>query len=510
MAEKPYKFTDRRGLGAGFTYFGGTGRGFSEAARTSFQRQQYDLYDKDGVALMPSFDRRKLMTVGRALYMNSSVVKSALDQMSRMSTSLIVPQFDGNDKAWGRTAEEWLWENDRWIDVRGWPYNQRSIDRLIILSIIRDGDVGELLTEDEQGNPKIQLIPAHRIGTRNMGNTRVEGGPFDGLRIIDGVILGDSYDIVGYRVLGITADLDTDYSVNDLKLHYLPFFTDQIRGYSWLASAFIDIQDNKEFRRLELIAQKLLASRTVVEHNEAGMADSGLAQIIVDGVEASASQTGDAIKPVYGQTLAGGETTYFRAGSNSKLEIVTGDRPTANQQNFSAETIRQAINSIGWSVDYALDPTKAGGANMRIVVETINDTIDSIRRDLLVPIRRWTDSWRVAKAIKNGFIKYSDEWYKWEYQFAQRKTADKKYDSDVDINEFRAGFQTLRDVCAKRGEWYQDVLAQKERELDEQMQAAQRISEKYGITMESALDRLGLIIPNGTPAGSVTTDPISA
>ena len=118
MAEKPYKFTDRRGLGAGFTYFGGTGRGFSEAARTSFQRQQYDLYDKDGVALMPSFDRRKLMTVGRALYMNSSVVKSALDQMSRMSTSLIVPQFDGTDKAWGRTAEEWLWENDRWIDVQ--------------------------------------------------------------------------------------------------------------------------------------------------------------------------------------------------------------------------------------------------------------------------------------------------------------------------------------------------------------------------------------------------------
>jgi hypothetical protein len=444
------------------------------------------------------------MRLGRTLWENSSVVKAALRQMSEISTSEIMPQFDGQDKEWGQLAEDWLYENDKWIDVRGWPYRMADVDRLIVLSIIRDGDIGELLTEDAEGNPKVQLIPAHRIGSRNGMQERIKSGQFSGYLLIDGVILGDSWDTVGYRVLGSNKDEDRDYSINDMRLHFRPVWTDQIRGYSWLGAAAIDAQDVKESRRLELVAQKVLASRVILEHNETGQADPGHATIIsgLEGVEAADSESGQATAPVYGRSLAGGETTYFRAGSNSRLDVVTGDRPTANQQAFSADVIRQAIHGLGWSVDYALDPSKVGGASMRVVVETINDTVSAIRCNIVSPVRHWIDGWRIAKSIKNGRLPFNEDWWKWAYQFSQRKTADKKYDSDVDIAEMRAGVSTLRDVCARRGLWWEEVVEQKEREVMDQFEAAERISKRFGITIEAAIDRLGLLTPNGTTAPS--------
>ena len=108
------------------------------------------------------------------------------------------------------------------------------------------------------------------------------------------------------------------------------------------------------------------------------------------------------------------------------------------------------------------------------------------------------DGWRISKAVNAGFLQFNSDWWKWEYQFAQRKTADKKYDSDVDVNEFRAGFSTLRDVCARRGEWYQDVIAQKSQELDMLMEQAKAIASKFGVPLEYALDRLSLTVPNGS------------
>lgn len=500
MAEKPYRVIDRRGQNSGLRYpagITGTVPGFAESAKTSRQRQAFINYDKDALSLFPREDRKALMTIGRALFQNSSIVQAALNQMSSMATSIVTPQFDGEDKEWGMAAEAWLYENDKWIDVRGWPYCMSDMDRLKVLHIIRDGDVGELLTKDAQGNPKVQLIPAHRIGSRT-GPIIVTEGKFAGANLIDGVFVNDSLEVLGYQVLGDTEQTDRPFSINDMRLHFRPFYSDQIRGVSWLGAAAIDVQDVKEFRRLELIAQKVISGRTIIEHNETGMPDGGVGMIINEGVEAAASSNGEALAPVYGREINGGETTYFRAGSNSKLEVLSTDRPSANQQAFSEDTVRQGIHGIGWSVDYALNPGKVGGASMRVVVETINDTLDMIRQRITAPSRRWVDGWRISKAVNAGWLPFNADWWKWEYQFAQRKTADKKYDSDVDVNEFRAGFSTLRDVCARRGEWYQDVIAQKSQELEMLMEQAKAIASKFGVPLEYALDRLSLTVPNGS------------
>lgn len=496
MAEKPYKFTDRRSTSAGWSRFNSTLQGFQDAAKDSIGREQFPMADKDSSALFGRWDRIKLMTVGRYMYARDPIIQGSVDQVSRLTTAIVTPQFDGEDIKWGQTAEDWLYENDRWIDVRGWPYTMNDQDRLIIHHIIQDGDIGELLTEDENGNPKTQLIPAHRIGMRSSvygGRERVVGGKFDGALIVDGVILGDSFDVLGYRVLGDKKEDDRDFSVNDMRLHFIPKYADQFRGFSHLATAAIGIQDVHESRRLELLAQKLLASTVIVEQNETGGPDPGHANIVVPGNEGSA--TSESTAPVYGKEINGGETKYFRSGSQSKLEVLTGDRPTVNQREFSAELVRQAIHGIGWSVDYALDPTKAGGAQMRIVVENCNRTLDFLRK-VTEKRRKWVDGWRIAKAIKSGWIAASNDWWRWEYQFAARLTADKKYDSEVDINEMVSGVGTQSGACARRGFWWEDVNKQKERELRDKLTRAKSIASEFGLSIQEIMPHLGMLHSN--------------
>ena len=497
MATKPYKYVDRRGTNAGSNYFGATLAGFADAAKVSVQREQFANANRDSYSLVGSEDRRRLLTVGRHLYQRDEVVMGVLDQMASLATKIVTPQFDGEDTEWGSTAEGWLYENDKWIDVRGWPFCMADQDRLIALQVIRDGDIAEIITEDDNGDPKTQLIPAHRIGTRtySYGDEVVKAGPFAGRRIIDGVIVGDSLETLGYRVLGDKPEQDSDYSVNDMRLHFHPKYSDQVRGFSWLGASAIGIQDTHESRRLELIAQKNFASTTVLEHNETGMADPGISDIIAPGREATATDA--AVAPIFGKSIEGGTTRYFRAGSNSKWEIPVGDRPTMNQREFSADVIRKAIHAMGWSVDFFLDATRIGGASMRVVVDNINATLDTLR-SITVRRRKWIDAWRIAKAIKNKRIPHNDEWWKWEYQFAARLTADQKYDSDVDLQELRAGVATQRDVCAKRGEWWEDVNNQKEREARDRLTKAAQLAKDFGIPMAEALNQMALLTPNGS------------
>lgn len=494
MAVPSYKLNDRRGTGSGWNYFNTAARGFSAAAKSSIKREQYAPADRDSYALLNGWDRISLMTIGRHLYQNDPMVFGCLNQMAEHATEIVKPQYDGENSEWGKVAESWLYDNDRWIDVRGVPFTMADDDFLIVLHVIRDGDVGIILTENDQGDPKIQLIPAHRIGTRgNGGKTRIQGGTFDGATIIDGVIVGDSMETIGYRVLGETKEQDRDFSVNDMRLIFKPLYADQVRGFSWLACAAISVQDVHEARKLELVSQKAFAGRAFTEHTETGEADGGVGELCVPGVEATS--TTEAVAPKFTTAIEEGETTYYRAGSQSKLEAVTADRPTMNQQAFKADTIRHAIHGLGWSVDYWLDPTKAGGAQMRVVLGGINDTCRAIREKIISKVRKWVDPWRIAKAINNGRIPHDNDWWRWEYQFAARKTADAKYDSDVDLQEMKSGIRTQSDVCASHGLWWEDVNKQRHKEARARLTLATELSTEFGIPIEMALTQIAMLHP---------------
>jgi capsid protein len=480
MAETPFRITDRRGLGQ---Y--AAANAFSEPVvqRNDGQRRYVQDFNKDATALVTKYSREALVSMGRYLYQNASPVRSALNQMAEYGSCGVQQQFEGMDFEWGRVAEDWLYDHNRVCCVNGGNYTMDALREMLLLCYLRDGDSFVLLTETVNGYPQFQHIPAHRIGSR--GLNVVPAGPFVGYQVRDGVVVNDFGRPIGYQILGNLPIEDRYVSADSMVPVFLPEYPDQVRGIPPLVAAILDCQDVSESRRLEMVSQKVFSGQSLIVHNEEG-GPNNTAREIIRAASSSSTTSTDGVPVAVGDVIPG-EIRYFRAGSNSKVEAVTGDRPTQNQREFSHSILRQAIASIGWSIDIALDQTKAGGAQMRVVLELCNRRLNHLRERMLFPALRRLDGYRIAKAQILGLVPRSDEWYKWDYLSPAELTADKKYDAQVALDQYKAGWITGRQACSRLGLWYDDVQARRETETLELVQTAQRISGKTGAPFETIL-----------------------
>jgi capsid protein len=413
------------------------------------------LLDQDTHRNVSNLGRRTLMSLGRWLFWNFPSISGAILEQAMFAAENFQPQFWGEDREWGDQAEAWLLEWEKSADVAGWPYDLDTYRNLLVVSDLREGDIGTLLTETLDGYPQIQVWPAHRIGSI-ASDVIIAGGPFDGARHCDGVILNDYRRAIGYRLLDENgADL-ADVPASNFFLSFIPKAADQVRGFSGLASAVFDWQDIKESRFYELIAQKAASAIGLLEHNETGDLDASRG--IIKTAATHNATTGNK-ETLDTQEINGGTYRYFKAGSGADLKAFTYDRPGANVMNYQDTIIRDAFQGMEWSWFFSSDPSKIGGASMRVVVEKIN-RVARKRQRMIVQAMRRIHGYAIAKAIKLGLLPMSDEWWKWEYQLPPEITADKKYDSDVDVQEYNARFTTLKRACGKRGAYWEDIQDQ--------------------------------------------------
>lgn len=428
-------------------------------ATQNAQRTQVPFLDKDTHRTISNLGRRTLMTLGRWLFWNQPAVSGAILEQAMFASENFQPQFWGKDKAWGDQAEAWLLEWEKICDVAGWPYDMTSYRELLVLSDLREGDMATLLTETPDGYPQIQLWPAHRIASYSC-DTTVQGGEYDGSRISDGVITDDFRRPVAYRLVDEAGAHLTDVPARNMFLSFIPKQADQVRGFSGLASAVFDWQDLKESRYFELIAQKAAAAVALLETNEAGNTDETRSVIRTRATHNSSGgkETLDT------QELQGGLYRYFKAGTNSELKAFSYDRPGSNTITYQDTVLRDAFQGIEWSMFFSNDPSKVGGAPLRIIVEKINRVIRKRQRMIAQALRR-IHGYAISKAIKLGLLPFSEEWWKWEYQLPALITADRKYDSAIDVDEYANRFTSLKTICAKRGTYWEDTVLQW---LDEQ------------------------------------------
>lgn len=465
-------------------------------------RKQIQLLDKDTHRTISPLGRRTLMTIGRWLYWNNSAVRGMVNEIVDLSVESYLPQFEGANESWGDRVEQWMREHDKIVDVRGWGFTMATYRKNLVRASIVDGGLFTVLTETANGYPQIQAIPAHRVGCQP-GLTVVQGGQYDGARIIDGAILDDQARVIAWRVLGESGEWSKDYrdiSSRDMFLSCLIHTPDQVREISELGAACFDWQDVKEARAFELISQKLAASIGLIETNETGEADKTKKLLNRTSANFATPAAGSptALSTTATETVDGVSIRYHRAGSNSKLEAFTADRPTANQQSFRDDVIREAMNGIGWSCDYSYKPIKIGGAPMRVVVDRLNRKLGAIRTDIVEPAQRRIDGYRISKVMDNPdrtdkktvLFPFDADWWRWSYQGPAVLTADAKYNSDVDMQEMRGGMKSLARAASERRENWRDLRMQRELEADDLLERAIRISKKRGISVELALTLL--------------------
>lgn len=422
-----------------------------ESATQSADRKQIPLLDYDTPRNVSILGRRTLLSMGRFLYTNCSFVRGAIDEMVRLALSSFEPQYMGKDREWGKLAKAWMEGNDRFIDIRGVQYSMDVDRRLIGLGALVDGEIGIVLTQDGQGNGKIQLIPSHRIGSR-MAETTVTDtqSPYFGMRIIDGAICNEFGGAEAYRVYGenyLNMSNYQDVSVNDMHLAFIPDYPDQLRGFSRLGYSFFECEDVREARLFDLIAGKIAASYAIVEHTETGTVDK-TKKVFAAGATAADSASG-AAQSVPQKLVQPGTILTVKAGSNQKIEIPNSDRPSVNMMEFQAEIIRSVLSGQGWSYEM-LNGAKLNGGALRVTVEKANAKCQELQTMLVEPAVIRINSFRLAKAIKTKRIPETADPFSWRYHGPAEITPDKKYDSAVSISEMAAALTSPQRECAKR------------------------------------------------------------
>lgn len=471
------------GRATGYNYTGGGGQLY-QAARQTDQRKFVLDNNREIHRNVTAFGRRTLATLGRNLYANNPIVRGAINEMADYSVGTWIPQYYGRNPAWGNLAEDWLYEHDKICNLDGG--NMHDYLTNLVRAVHVTGDIATIYTETDSGYPQLQQISGHRIRSDEFDGIVKEGWA-DGAVIIDGVIVDGYGAPVGYRIY--TEDTWQDVPASGCMLHFIHEYEGQLRGLSQLASAVFPFQDIHESNALELMAQRGAARRGFLIHNEDGEADP-TKQVI--GTPSTVTNDDGTKAQSYTELIDGVIDTYVKAGTNSKIEEVKHDRPTQNVQAFKLQQIREALQGIGWNIDFTLDPTKSGGVNGRIIVEKINKTINAIQKKLAIPASSRFNFFRVSKAIKLGQLPPDVDSWKFGYQGPARITSDEKYSSDVAIQEIRACIKSPQQACAERNEYWEEVQ-------DRAIAFEKRLQEKCKAEGVDP-NRIVLLTPNGNAA----------
>ena len=264
----------------------------------------------------------------------------------------------------------------------------------------------------------------------------------------------------------------------------------------------------------EKIAQKLGSSFGFMVKNESGEVDEAKSKM---RQPASTATNSDGTKDNYVEERIEGVTMrYFKSGKGEGLESVKNDRPTMNQQAFEDKVVRGAFKGLNWDVDFSLDPSKVGGASMRVVIEKINRQICKLQDLVLEPAMTRFNGYRIAKVMDNPertdkrltLLPFNSEWFKWTYQKGARLTADAKYDSDIDRSEVDTKLKTRRQAIANRGQYIEDVDKESIRDARAKWKAARDLATENGIDLVTAYNSMWTSLPNGIQAPSADPQPM--
>jgi len=498
------------------------------AATQNQDRKAVTLVDYDLHRTISVIGRRTLLSLARTMFWRVPALQASIWEQANLACSPFTPRYAGKQKAWGEDAASWLNDWHKIFDLGGWPYDYDSYVELLIVAMIVDGELFTLLTEDASGNPRIQIIPSHRVGSRyQTGGSAVvqyEGSSLfiDGLLIddnlpytfakpiewtapmIDGVIVDGMAKPIAYRVYDdpIVAATYRDISARDIFPSFIPQFPGQLRGISLLASSVFDWQDSYESKDFEKLAQKIFNSRTIVEHNETGDIDpvkqllspAGFTTAPVLDASGNAVPNTNAITKTSADIvqLDGGAYTLFKAKENCKLEAFDWTRPNSDVQAFQAMVVRDAFRGTEWDSFFSLDPAHVGGAPMRIIVDKICRVLKK-RRRLVAKSTLRVDTYGMAKGgMRSGGLSVDPDWYRWTYQGPPDPTADRRYDAQTDEMEYTLGWSTKKKICEHRNEEWREVDSQREIEADSKLASAQRLADKYKISIQEALMQLGM------------------
>ncbi len=391
----------------------------------------------------------------------------------------IWPQSDSGNTEWDKRSDEQFLSDVEDCDVRGgvsWGTLQQQAYR----TEIKQGDSGEILTNDDAGNPKVLAVEGRDIGDR--------WGLATSKDLFDGVRIGSRCERLGYVLtsedpLGTrtTIPVSSEWFVH----HFNPLRPGQLRGIPLLAAALNTGRDVHDILNLEKLAVKDASSKTDIIKTESGEFDPAEAYNAggdtLDGSD-------DEDRANYYRKVFGPEARYIKR--EDSWEAYKSDRPGPAWQGFM-DFLSQTICLAARIPPSVLLQIKVGGADTR-------RDLAAAARVFEVEQLRLSGQWArvrnffIQRRIEDGTLKNPPAtWRKIAWQFPKAITVDAGREAQQDREDVRGAFMSEQEYQGRWGANWRKHRDQVELETRDKIQRAKKVAQEEDVPFDVALRMLG-------------------
>lgn len=449
-------------------------QGSFESARQSVTRTRVDAPPADDFRReMTESTRKELVRLSRYLEKNNGLYRQMFKDTAIYAVGDgITPQALGGDFEWQNIVEaEWEQESES-PEVSG-RFSMVECQHIICEALDRDGEIFAIKCK-RGGIPKFQLIECHRVDTPP--NLMGKEGVYDGIR----------YNRYGQPTQYFVKQSDGNYTpvpASSMMHIYEASYASQSRAYPPHQHAINNLRDEMDLLSMEKVAAKDNARTSrILKTNDTtpDVGDVGLGQ---PNVPNSQLNTAESVNRVLGGVTAVLQT-------NEDLTPYQSARPTTAFTGF-IEHLRRDSTMGSVPYEFTADPTKAGGASVRLVTAKASRYF-SQRQNIIIGrfLKPYFQFWLGTK-INKGDLPSARNWWKCEWVCPKSVSVDAGRDSANERADLTMGRTLPSDDFQSRGMGFEKSIRKKARDLAYIEQTAK----EFGIAPE----RLWSQFPNMPP-----------
>lgn len=445
------------------------------ADRSPRRGPQFTVLNDDIERLIPSNDRKTLLSLSNRLFTNMGVPRACILQKADYSVGEAwLPSYLGTtDQEQGKQAAKFL--HDVWYpqaDVRGGIFDWWKMLELSSVEIDRSGDVFWMMIVGEDGFPRIQMIPAHRCYS-DYDNT-VADGQYKGFRIVDGIIYFASGRPAAYR-FDVGRDgmkKFKDVPASDVIHLFDPTHCEQGRGLPCFIHALESLKMSLLSTEDERIRQQIISRLHLTVFNSTGGPD-------IDDPANDMSGDGTCSNPSAFSTQAfPGGVMYLPAEGGHRMEQMEHKNPGPNWEAFQDRLNREAIIPV-WS--YSVWKSSGQGTAERGEIVKCRRFVIKRQGQLYYAARR-AISFAYSVFAAQGRVPKLAAPTLWDFSRPPRLSIDDGRESKMELEELRTGSRNLSEVLEARGLTETDFLMARARSVWMRKHIAHSVADELNAT----------------------------
>jgi capsid protein len=459
---------DTQGSGFGGSYSGWQSTMFSNARRAIFGQAPGDLRQD-----LTPWNRMAMIRKCRWAERNSGLFKQILNDMVLYSVGDgIKAQSHASTPEMQEIYEAYFAERAKRIDITN-RFSFYQAQAILLRGMIRDGDSFAAKVRNAQGEAKLQLMEAHRVGD-----------PLDEVTVIPGIHDGIIYGPYGeYTAVNVyKSDGANRQILAQSMMHVVDHeYASGCRGVPLLQHSINSIQDEMEILALEKQAVKDNGDVVRTIQKQGGVLDQD-----------TANELGALNTPSYTSiaNTMGGKLLVLDQGES--LSSHTSTRPNSTFVGF-IDALNRDICAGVIPFEFCGDSSKLGGATVRLVTAKAGRVFSKYQGIIIETFCVPTWGYIIGQGIAAGEIPDDPHWNRVSWTTPKSVTVDAGREAANDRADVEMGLLSMSELYAQRGLDFRTEMDKRAAD----MVHIQNLAKQYGIPFEL------LFRPTNTPIGTV-------